>query len=139
MSIGIIIRPSGYTSKHHSAPRFVPHFNRSIPSAHNPNGTYFRTKEDYYGTLKKKGMEPYDPHAADSGKRSPYKASKKCREIVEGIKSCTNKKGKFTPSTRLVDAMESMGVKTKMTRQDLAKLPSHYQSGGFYETKGDKK
>lgn len=132
MSVGIIIRPSGYTSKKFSGPTFKPHFNRSIPSVHNPNGTYFRTKEEYYGTLKKKGLEPYDATAKDSGKRKEYKASKDLRETIQAIHDHTNRRGKFKPSENLIKKMESMGVKTKMSREDLKKLPAAYQTGGFH-------
>lgn len=131
MTVGIIIRPSGYSSKK-QAPVFKPHFNRSIPSPKNPEGTYFRTKEDYYGTLKKKGLEPYDPTAKDSGKRAPYVASEKTRKIVQSISEHT-RKGKFKPSGKLLSAMESVGVKMTQTQSDLAKLPAHYQKGGFHD------
>lgn len=135
MSIGIIVRPTGYSSKKHQAPRFVPHFNRSVPSDHNPNGTYFRTKEDYYSTLKKKGLEPYDPTSKDSGKRTPYKPSERLKRVTTEIHNQTYR-GKFKPSERLVHEMESMGVQTKVSREDMRKLPGHYQTGGFYETRG---
>lgn len=130
MSVGIIIRPSGYSSKKHTAPRFVPHFNRSIPSSINPNGTYFRTEKEYNATLKKKGLEPYDPSAADSGKRKPYKPSEKLKQVTTEIHNQTHK-GKFKPSTKLLDQMASMGVNIKPTRADLKSLPAHYQKGGF--------
>lgn len=130
MSVGIIIRPSGYSGKKSQTARFVPHFNRSIPSAHNPNGTYFRTKEEYYGTLKKMGLSPYDPTAKDSGKRKEYKASDKARNILSAIGQQT-KKGKFKPSGNLVKAMEDHGVQMQMKKSDLDKLPKHYQKGGF--------
>lgn len=130
----IIIRPGGYSTKKFSAPPFKAHFNRSIPSTHNPNGTFFRTKEEYYNTLKKKGLEPYDPTTKDSGKRKAYKPSENLNKVITEIHNQTYR-GKFKPSERLVNQMEAMGVKTKMNREDLKKLPGHYQKGGFYETK----
>ena len=123
MSVGIIIRPSGYSQKKAQAPRFTPHFNRSTE-------TYYRTAREYYSDLKKRGLEPYDPSAKDCGARKPYKPSEELKETVKAIHSQTYK-GKFKPSERLVKKMENMGVKMKMNREDLKKLPSHYQSGGF--------
>lgn len=130
MSFGIIVRSSGYSRKS-GAPAFKPHFNRSLPSAHNPHGTYFRTKEEYYGTLKAKGLEPYDASAQDSGKRKAYKPSEQLKEVTTAIHSQTYS-GKFKPSERLVRKMEAMGVKMHMTREDLKKLPSNYTQGGGF-------
>lgn len=130
MSFGIIVRASGYSSKKHSAPRFAPHFNRSLGDAKNPEGKFFRTKEEYYTELKTKGLEPYDPSAKDCGARKAYKPSENLKRTIKEIHNQT-KNGKFKPSDRLIQKMESMGVKTKMSREDLRKLPAHYQSGGF--------
>ena len=138
MSFGIIVRPSGYSRKKQSAPAFHPHFNRSLGTKEHPEGRYFHTKEEYYGTLKKMGLEPYDPSAADSGKRKAYKPSKDLQQVTEAIHRHT-RNGKFKPSDRLVHKMEAMGVKMSMSRADLAKLPSHYQKGGFQDHASDKK
>lgn len=131
MSIGIIVRPSGYSKSKHSAPAFKPHFNRSLGDNQNPNGKYFHTKEQYYTELKTRGLEPYDPSAADSGKRKAYTPSEALKKTVNEIHNQTHK-GKFKPSDRLIKQMESMGVNTKVSREDIKHLPKHYQSGGFY-------
>lgn len=126
----IIIRPSGYSSKKHSAPTFHPHFNRSLGDDKHPTGKYFHTKESYYSELKSRGLEPYDPSAKDCGKRTPYKPSQALKETITAIKDQT-KKGKFKPSDRLIKKMQSMGVKTHISQKELQKLPKGYKEGGF--------
>lgn len=128
----IIIRPSGYSSKKHSAPRFSPHYNRTLEK-------YYASSSEYYSDLKRKGLAPYDPTSSDQGKRKPYVASKKVREIVSTITAST-KKGKFKAEDNLISAMKSVGVKgfeQDYKKSDLAKLPGHYQpksnEGGFYD------
>lgn len=106
-----------------SSPRFVSHFNRTM-------GRYYYTAKDYYSDLKSKGLEPYDKNAPDSGKRKAYVPSENLKRVTSEIHAQTYK-GKFKPSERLVKKMESMGVKMRMTKEDLKKLPAHYQSGGF--------
>lgn len=128
MSIGIIIRQSGYSSKKHASPRFTPHYNRSTER-------YYRSSSEYYSDLKSRGLEPYDASAKDCGKRAPYQASKKTREIVQAIGEHT-KRGKFKASGKLISAMESVGVKMQATQSDMDKLPAVYKQGGFYESKG---
>lgn len=80
--------------------------------------------------LKSKGLEPYDVTVPDQGKMVKHKPSAKATGIIKSIGDHT-RKGKFQPSGKLVAAMESIGVKTSMSRSDLAKLPAAYQTGGF--------
>lgn len=133
MSIGIIIRPSGYSRKS-GAPRFVSHFNREITDKDHPDGTMMYTKDQYYGELKKRGLEPYDKNAKDCGKTKPVALSEDTKGVLKGINDCTYK-GKFQPSGRLLDKMASKGVKIKPTDDDLKKLPGVYQSGGISDDK----
>lgn len=133
MSIGIIVRPSGYSRKK-GAPVFRPHFNRELVSKDKPHGQMFYTKEQYYGELKKRGLAPYDPNAKDCGKTKPVVMSEDTKGTIREINAQTYK-GKFQPSGRLLDKMASKGVKIKPTDDDLKKLPGVYSQGGISDDK----
>lgn len=129
MSFGIIIRKSDYTRKS-GAPRFQRHFNRELTDRDHPNGMMMHTKEQYYGELKRRGLEPYDPKAKDCAKVKPVTLSEDTKQTIKAINEQTHK-GKFKPSGRLIQKMESKGVKMSMTKEDLRKLPAHYREGGI--------
>lgn len=112
------------------APRFQPHFNRALGDQRNPQGKYFGSSKEYYGELKKRGLEPYDPSAKDTSKRKDYKPSEELRRTVQAIKQQTHN-GKFKPSENLVRQMQKMGVKTHITEKDLKNLPKDYKKGGY--------
>lgn len=130
MSFNIIVRQSGYSSKKKSMPHFHKHFNREIVDAQHPNGTMIYTKEQYYGELKRRGLEPYDHSAKDCAKIQPVTMSEDTKKTIQAINEQTHK-GKFTPSGRLLDKMASKGVKIRPTDEDLKKLPSCYKEGGI--------
>lgn len=110
-------------------PRFEPHFNRALADKANPNGKYFISARDYYGELKKRGLEPYDPKGPDRAHRKPYKASQESKELVRAIMS---HKGPISEDSRIGHAMTKKGVKFRISREDLKKLPAQYQTGGMY-------
>jgi hypothetical protein len=75
MSFGIIIKGKNQPER---SRRFKPHYNRSIVSKANPNGTYIHTKDQYREECKKNNLVPYDPKNATAEDKS-YKPSKWAR------------------------------------------------------------
>lgn len=88
------------------------------------------TKEQYYGTLKARGLQPYDPSAQDSAKTKPVKLTDDTKKVLKSIDEQTYD-GKFKPSGRLLDKMKSKGVNLRPNDSDLKKLPACYQKGGI--------
>lgn len=132
MTFSIIIRKSGYSRKG-GAPVFRPHFNRELTDKSNPNGTMMYTKDQYYGELKKRGLQPYDKNAKDCGKTKPIALSDDTKKVLHAIDEQTYK-GKFKPSGRLLDKMASKGVNLRPTEADMKKLSKKTGSitkGGF--------
>lgn len=124
-----IIVKKGRSSTSKSAPKFEPHMNRAL-------GKYYYTAKDYYGDLKKKGLEPYDPTVGEKPKPKP-EMSKDAIEVIKEIKN-QSKNGKFKPSGQLVNKMVKMGaLHTKKAIHEATKRAEKLgsASGGFTQEK----
>ena len=113
--------------KYTAAPRFHPHFNQAT-------GRYYGTSSEYYSDLKRRGLEPFDgnmEHRSDSNRKS-YKPSKEANEVYKAIHDAS-RDGKFRAGDRLKDKIMQMsrGKPVVASQVDLAKLPAHYQKGGW--------
>lgn len=124
-----IIVKSGRSSGSKSAPKFHPHYNSAL-------GGYYHTAKDYYGDMKKKGLEPYDPSTGEKSKPRP-EMSKESVEVIKAIKQ-QSKNGKFKPSGQLVSKMVKMGaLHTKKAIHEATKRANQLNSssGGFTKEK----
>ena len=110
MSFGIIIRGKNQPERNQ---RFKPHFNRSIVSKSNPNGTYIHDKKQYSSELKKNDLVPYDKSNHEGHRDKKYKPSKWAHEMVSEIQKSDGQMG---------GAYYDQLAKKGMTKQKIAKL-----------------
>ena len=104
--------------------RFKPHYNTAT-------GVYYHEKKDYLNDLKKKGLEPYKPGAAEKvNTRKEYKPSDTARGLINTIKSSTGKDGKVRLGGVAIDAMKRHGVVFTDTNKRDNSGRDHRQ-GGF--------
>ena len=76
-------------------------FERHINRAMDKTPIYISSKRQYDYELAKRGLKQYDPDENPQPKRDPYKVKPETREVINAIKSQTDRKGNFEPSGAL--------------------------------------
>lgn len=109
MAFGIIIKGKNQPDRNL---RFKPHYNRSIVSKSNPNGTYIHDKKQYADELKKNNLVPYNPEGHKAEDKS-YKPSKWCHDMVDEIQRTDG-----NPGGAYYEQLKKKG----MTKEKLTKL-----------------
>ena len=89
-------------------PKFTPHFNREL-------GKQYYSSKDYYGDVKKAGLEPYNPDSVAKRESKPYERSEWAKEMHRDIK---NRDGR-PPGERFIKELEKRGF--SQTRYEEAK------------------
>ena len=80
-------------------PQFKPHFNREL-------GKRYYSAKDYYGDMKKAGVEPYNPQTvAKREEAKPYKQSEWAKEMLRDSK---NRNGR-APGDRFIAELAKRG------------------------------
>lgn len=108
----------------HSA--FRPHFNRATDR-------YYHTKEDYLGDLKKRGLEPYKPGAAEKAvKKTDHKASEWAKDMVRAVHNAPkDKKGRPMLGERWHKSLEKKGVSIRKKPDSSKASGLNTKEGGF--------
>jgi len=110
------------------------HVNSALGNWDTPTGKYIKNKRHYYDELKRQHMLPQEKAERASDKISlnntkDYKLSMDTHNFLQTVKNSAKKNGKVHLSDRAIKKMIDMGAIGKQV--DLAKLPAHYQKGGF--------
>ena len=98
--------------------RFKPHFNTATD-------TYYQTKEDYLGDLKKRGLEPYTGEAKEP-KRKEHAPSQWAKDMARHIIHVTDNKGQAHVSNSFRAELEKRGIKLQSSND---KVNTRYDSG----------
>lgn len=100
------------------APVFKPHYNREL-------GKQYHTASDYYGDLKKRGLEPYNPKNVTKIKPKDYELSKWAKEM-----NAESQRTKGKVGDKFLNEWKKKGIDVKKAMIK-GRVPDKAMTGGF--------